>query len=77
VVESGKPMKYRITEFKLADDNDNKFFVEVGEVYKRSMLPWIKSGIYWTVDSGHKTFADAMRRIEYLQSNQPKYYNIK
>lgn len=59
---------------------ENRFFVEIGtpiiEKTFFKLLP-VETGIDWEVESGFKTYEEALFRINEIRSNQPIYHYIK
>lgn len=72
-------MKYRIVEFKVAQENTGfRFFVETGTVFRQSFMTFfsVKKTV-WEPESGHVSFQDALNRIEQLKLMEPIFHEIK
>ncbi|CAB4218811.1 hypothetical protein UFOVP1596_44 [uncultured Caudovirales phage] len=79
-------MKYRIVEFKVPQPGTgNRFFVDTGTLFWKKVVAFIYwPSILWEHDEdeenkplGHKTFKDAMERIEEIKLMQPVIHQIK
>lgn len=78
--------KFRIMEFVDADDDGNRFFVQMGTKFKEQIW-WIfyRSKTKWEdikmkgedKPLGRATFSDAVEDVKRLQRQIPTYHNIK
>ena len=82
-------MKYRIVEFKVPQPGTgNRFFVDTGTPYWKKVFAFIYwPSILWEQDIdpdekdgkplGHKSFKEAMARVDEIKLMQPVIHRIK
>lgn len=77
--------KYRIVEFQLPVKDDNKFYIDLGQTVWKKVFGFIYwPHTIWNVDKnehdqaiGHKTYNEAIARIEDIKSTIPIYHEIR
>ncbi len=70
-------VRYRVVEYKVPNEDKQRFFVEVGTRYReRYWAFFFVTKTQWETHSGHADFPTALKAINVLKQTEPIYHDI-